>query len=83
MTGEGGVNAAVFEAARRAGCSVRQAEVLAVYVESETVQDASAKLGIAEQTAKIHLSDVRKLLKVPHTAAAVAKLVSAPIRSKH
>lgn len=68
------MNFAIFAAARHAGCTTRQAEVLATYVESETVVETAKKLNIAEQTVKIHLADVRLLLKAPHNAGAVAKL---------
>ena len=70
------MNAAVFSAARLAGCSTREAEVLATYVVSENARDAARKLGLSEQTVKNHLSAVRQRFGAPHTIAVVVKLLS-------
>lgn len=70
------MNAAVYEAAIRAGCSRRQSELLATIVESRKLSEAAAKLGMAESTAKNHLVAVRQRLKVHHNAAVIAKILS-------
>jgi DNA-binding NarL/FixJ family response regulator len=70
------VNEAVYDAARRAGCTDRQAKVLAVYVESEKIAVAANTLGIQTKTASDHLVRVYRRLKVRHAAAAVARLLS-------
>lgn len=70
------VNKALYDAARRAGCTKRQAQTLAVYVESEKIQVAADELGITTHTAQDHLSQVYARLDVAHAAAAVARLLT-------
>lgn len=67
---------AVFEAALRAGCPRREAEVLAEYVRSQKIVDAAAALGIPPKTAMSRLARTYDRLGVSHAAAAVAKLLS-------
>lgn len=69
------MNTAVFQGARRHGCSVREAELLAVYVESEKMEAAAQVLGISKNTAKNHMSSIYLRLAVPHAAAAIAKVL--------
>lgn len=77
------MNLAVFQAARQAGCSTRQAEILATYVTCETTADAARELRISEQTVKNHLAAIRRRFDVAHTAGAVAMLVGEPISTKN
>jgi DNA-binding CsgD family transcriptional regulator len=73
------VNIAVRDAALRAGCTKRQAETLAVYVESEKIAVAALTLGITTHTAQDHLSRIYTRLDVSHAAAAVARLLDIPV----
>jgi DNA-binding CsgD family transcriptional regulator len=77
------VNDPVFNAALRAGCTRRQAEVLATYVDAETIDDAAEKLGISARAVLQHLRLARLRLNVAHnTQLAVAVLLTpADIRS--
>jgi DNA-binding CsgD family transcriptional regulator len=70
------LNTAAYQAARRAGCTAREAEVLATYVESEKMATAAKKIGISEQTAKNAMSHALQRLAAPHAAAAVARLTT-------
>jgi DNA-binding CsgD family transcriptional regulator len=71
------MNMAVFDGARRAGLTSREAEVLAVYVESDKMAVVAQKLRISEHTAKNLMSRVYAKLDVAHAAAAVAKVTTA------
>jgi DNA-binding CsgD family transcriptional regulator len=71
------VNEAVYLAAIDAGCSQRQAEVLATWVDSETLDDTAAKLGISQRAVLKHLREARHRLNVPHNG----KLVAAVLQS--
>src|SRR5688572_14969842 len=66
----------VYQAARKAGCTDREAQVLAAYVQSNKVYDAAKKLGMSEQTAKNHLHAIRRRLGVPSTRQVLARLLS-------
>lgn len=66
----------LYVAAIRAGCSHRQAQVLVAYAEGQKLGDAARHLGIAESTAKNHMTAVRRRLGVPHAAAAIRKLLA-------
>lgn len=70
------VNQAVFMAAIRAGCTRRQAETIAWYVEMQKLSAAAAQMGITESTAQDHLAAVYHRLHVHHAAAAVARLLN-------
>lgn len=70
------MNAALYQAAIRAGCTRRQAELLAVVVVSDKLADAAATLHMSESTAKTHLAAVRQKFDAPSTLAVVAKLLS-------
>ena len=70
------MNADVYNGARRAGCSPREAEVLAVYVESEKWAAAARELGISESTAKNTMTKMFRRLNVAHAAAAVARVLA-------
>lgn len=70
------MNLAVYEAAKKAGCTKRQAQVLATYVESDKLAVAAYRLGITHHTAEGHLSRVYDRLDVPHAAAAIARLLT-------
>lgn len=67
---------AVFNGARRRGCSVREAEVLATYVESDKYEDTAFQLGVSRQTVKNTLIKIYRKLDVPHAAAAVARVLT-------
>jgi DNA-binding CsgD family transcriptional regulator len=71
------VNTAVYNGARRAGCTPRESELLAVYVESEKMANAALELGISLHTAKNTMTKVYRRLDVGHAAAAVARVMSA------
>jgi DNA-binding CsgD family transcriptional regulator len=71
------VNTAVYNAARRAGCTPREAELLAVYVESPKMAVAAHELGISEHTAKNAMGKIYRKLDVAHAAAAVARVLAA------
>jgi hypothetical protein len=71
------VNTAVYQAALAAGCTDRQAEFLAVYVESDKLSDAAAKLGIREQSARVMSARIQRRLNAPHLAAVIARLLHA------
>lgn len=73
---QGGLNAALYLAARQAGCTAREAEALAVYSESAKAFDAAMKLKVSEQTVKNHLHEVRRKLGVTTTHQAIMKLLS-------
>lgn len=70
------MNVILFSAARLAGCTTREAEVLATYVESENARETARKLRLSEQTVKNHLSAVRQRFNAPHTIAVVVRLLS-------
>lgn len=57
---------AVFDAAFTAGCSKRQAEVIATWLISETLDDAAATLGISQRAVLQHLRLARGRLNVAH-----------------
>jgi DNA-binding CsgD family transcriptional regulator len=69
------VNEKLYRAGRKRGLSDREAEVLATYVEHDSIAETAHELGITAHTARIHLMHVRTRLNVRHTAAAVAQLV--------
>lgn len=69
------MNHAVYAAALRAGCTRRQAQTIATYVETDKLSIAAKQLGITRHTAQDHLSEVYARLDVPHAAAAVARLL--------
>lgn len=66
----------IYAAAIRAGCTHRQAQLLAVYVVSEKLADAALELDMAESTAKNHMTAIRRKLHAPHAAAVIARLLS-------
>lgn len=68
------MNAAVFQSARANGCTPREAEVLATYVESDSLKMTARAMGISTQTVKNHLVRVHRRFGVRHTAAVIAKL---------
>jgi DNA-binding NarL/FixJ family response regulator len=70
------VNSAVYDAALRAGLSSRDAQIFAVYVESDKIAAAAKKLGVAESTVKNALSRVYIRLEAPHAAGALVKLLT-------
>lgn len=69
-------NLALYQAARKAGCSKREAEVLAVYVESPNLDAAASSLGISPQTAKNHMHAIHRKLGLRHTSAVVARILA-------
>jgi DNA-binding CsgD family transcriptional regulator len=68
------VNAAIYHAALAAGCPRREAEVLALYVESESARSVARQLGIATTTVTNHLGHAQRRLGVKHTSAVIARL---------
>jgi DNA-binding CsgD family transcriptional regulator len=71
------LNQALFQAARQAGCTAREAEVLATYVESQTIMDTAIKLQTSERAVAASLARARKRVKAPHVAALVVAILSA------
>jgi DNA-binding CsgD family transcriptional regulator len=72
------MNQAVFRAARRAGCSAREAEAIATYVDSETLEDAADRLGISARWLLKLLRKARGRVDAPHNVALVAAVLSKP-----
>jgi DNA-binding CsgD family transcriptional regulator len=70
------VNQTVYDAARRAGCPPREAEVLAWYVQSPKMAVAAHSMGISQQTAKNYMTRILLRFDAPHAAAAVAKVLA-------
>lgn len=68
------MNEVVYRAAREHGCSRREAEVIATYVESASAKATAKTLDISAHTVHVHLLSVRRRLNVKHTSAAVARL---------
>lgn len=72
------MNGAVFNAARRAGCTARESEAIATYAESETLDDAARKLGISDRWLLKLLRQARNRVDAPHNVALVANVLSIP-----
>lgn len=70
------MNGALYQAARAAGCTDKQATFLAVYVESEKLADTATKLKINPQSARAMSVRILRRLDAPHLAAAVARLLA-------
>lgn len=68
------MNDQLFRAARRAGCSQQESEIIAAYVAAETLEAAALELNITKRTALRHLAAARRRMKVAHTSALVARL---------
>lgn len=68
------MNGAIFQAARDAGCTRAEAEVLAWYVEVDTLREAAYRIGISEGNAQNHASRAKRRLNAPHLAAAIHRL---------
>lgn len=69
------MNDDVYRGAIKAGCTQREAEVLATYVESETIEDAADRLGITSRTVTLRLGAARRRLRAAHTPALVAIVI--------
>lgn len=76
------MNDAVYVAALRAGCPQREAQVLAVYVESESTEAVAHELDIRQSTVTGHLGRAKRRLGVSHTAAAIAKLTTGSVYTR-
>lgn len=72
------VNEQLFRAARRAGCSRNEAEIIAAYVGAETLEAAAVELNITKRTALRRLAAARRRMNVAHTSALVALLAFRP-----
>jgi DNA-binding CsgD family transcriptional regulator len=76
------MNNAVHRAALRAGCSARQAQVLATWVDAETLDDTADQLGISQRAVLQHLRAARHRFNVAHNGKLVAVvLIAAQTRS--
>jgi DNA-binding CsgD family transcriptional regulator len=69
------VNTAVRRAAIRAGCTNRQAQVLATWVDAETIDDAADQLGISQRAVLYHLRAARHHMNVAHNGTLVAAVL--------
>lgn len=70
------MNDTLFRAARDAGCTRAESELLAVYVTVDSIKQAAYIVGTAEGSARNHLTRMRQRIGAPHTAAMVAKLLA-------
>lgn len=69
------MNDQLFRAARRAGCSQGEAEIIAAYVGAETLEAAAYELGITRRTALRRLASARRRMNVAHTSALIASVM--------
>lgn len=65
------MNTAVYQAALRAGCTRRQSDVIATWVEAETLEDTAEQLGISNRAVLQHLRAARRRLNVPHNGTLI------------
>lgn len=77
------MNTAVYWAARNAGCSAREAEVVATYVVSESAYDTALKLQTTTQVVRNYLARARQRTNTPHNAALVATFVDQGTMHNH
>jgi DNA-binding CsgD family transcriptional regulator len=70
------LNQAILRAATLAGCTQREAEAIATYADSETLEDAARKLRITTRWLLILLGRARRRVDAPHNVAFVASLWS-------
>lgn len=65
------MNHATYAAARAAGCTRAEAELLAWYVVTEGMRQAAEKIGVSENTARSQAARIRRRFNVPHLGAAL------------
>jgi molybdenum-dependent DNA-binding transcriptional regulator ModE len=74
------MNVTVYEGARKMGCTRAEAELLAYYVEVDSLKAAAHRAGIGYGSASNLSVRLKRRLKVSHLAAA-ASLVQKPNHS--
>ncbi len=68
------MNAAIYEAARAAGCTRAESELLAYYVDVDSLKAAANAAGMSYSSARNNSSRLKRRLGVRHLAAAVQKV---------
>lgn len=68
-----------LEAAHKAGCSRREAEVIATWITAETLDDAAAQLGVSQRAVLHHLRSARRRLNVAHNGELVWRIANPSI----
>lgn len=68
------MNVTIYEAARKVGATRAEAELLAYYVEHESLKAAADAAGMTYGAASNHMGRLKRRLKVRHMAAVVSRL---------
>ena len=70
------MNIAVYESARRAGCTRAEAELLSYYIELSSLKAAAEAAGMSYGSARNNSVRIKRRLGVDHLSAAIRKVTT-------